>query len=90
MRVEFGLFDGDTLLERGELLVSQLAQCDHFNLFHAAHRLDGDSAQIVLSSFPDSFKLKTASLDMPIHQSIDWESIDLAGHTLAFKCSLDA
>jgi hypothetical protein len=43
----------------------------------------------VLSNFDPSIKLKTVNLDMPVHESTDWESIDLAGYTLGFRCSLD-
>lgn len=90
MRVDFGLFEGDTLLERGAFRVSHEAQCTHFKSFHAAHWLCEDSAKIVLSSFSSNVSLTTVDLDMPIQQSEDWESIELLGYTLAFRCSLDA
>jgi hypothetical protein len=90
MRVELALFDGDTLLGRSEILVTSESGCDYFQLFHAAHRLEGSTAQIVLFNFDPSLNLKTVNLDMPIHVSDDWESIDLAGYTLGFRCSLDA
>jgi hypothetical protein len=88
--VELALFDGDTLLGRGEILVTSESGCDHFQLFHAAHRLEGSTARVVLSNFDASLNLKTVNLDMPVHASEDWESIDLAGYTLGFRCSLDA
>jgi hypothetical protein len=90
MRVELALFDGDTLLERGEIQVRTESRCEHLKLFHVAYRLGSDAAQVILSNFSADIKLKTVNLDMPIHQSSDWESIDLAGYTLAFRCSLDA
>ena len=89
MRVELALFDGDTLLDRGELCIASESGCNHLKLFHAAHRLNGDVAQIVLSKFPPSMHIKTSRLDMPLHRSDDWESIDLGGYTLVFRCSLD-
>lgn len=90
MRVELALFDGDALLDRGEILVGPDTSCSHFQAFCAVHRLGGDAAQIVLSEFSPDIKLRTATLDMPVHESVDWESVDLAGYTLAFHCSLQA
>ena len=90
MRVELALFDEDSLLERGEIDVRADGACDHLKLFNVAHRLSNDAAQVVLSNFSPSINLKTVRLDMPIHQSADWESMDLAGYTLAFRCSVDA
>jgi hypothetical protein len=89
MQVEFGLFDGDTLLERNAVRVTSEAQCAHLKLFHVAHQLSGDFAKIVLTSFASEVKLKSVSFDMPIHQSSDWESIELDRYTFAFRCSLD-
>ena len=90
MLVEFALLDNDTLLERSSIRVSTEAQCCHLSLFHVAHQLCGDIAKLVLSNFAASVDLKTVNLDMPIHQSSDWESIELAKYTFAFRCSLDA
>jgi hypothetical protein len=90
MRVEFGLFQGDTLLERGTFVVSRAQECTHFRSFAAAHFVETDSARIVLSNFASGMGLKTVNLDMPLHVSDDWETIDLAGYSLAFRCSLDA
>jgi len=90
MRVEFALIAGDTLLERSAIHVTEEAQCSHLSLFHVAHQLRGDTAKIVLSNFAPEIGLKTSTLDMPVHQSTGWESIQLASHTFAFRCSLDA
>ena len=90
MHVELALFDGDELLERGSIDVGVEARCNHLNHFHVAHRLEVDAAKVVLSNFSSRVKLRTSTLSMPVHQSSDWESIDLAGYTLAFRCSLTA
>jgi hypothetical protein len=90
MRVEFALLSGDTILERSAICVTAEAQCSHLALFHVAHQLEGDTAKIVLSNFAPEIGLNTAALNMPLHQSEDWESIELATHTFAFRCSLDA
>jgi hypothetical protein len=91
MLVEFALLDNDVLLERSTIRVSAEAQCNHLVLFHVAHQLRDDIAKIVLSNFSPTLGLKTLSLDMPVHQSSDWESIDLVKEfTFAFRCSLEA
>lgn len=90
MHVELALFDGGVLLERGSIDVGLESSCSHLQHFHIAHRLHSDAAQVVLSSFSPRIDLKTVTLDMPIHQSTEWESIDLAGYTLAFRCSRNA
>jgi hypothetical protein len=89
MLVEFALFDQDTLLERSAIRVTTEAQCAHLALLHVAHQLRGDAAKIVLFSFAPTVGLKTVNLDVPVHQSADWESIELAKYTFAFRCSLD-
>jgi len=90
MLVEFALLDNDMLLERSVIRVTTEAQCSHLTLFHVAYQLCGDAAKIVLSNFAPSVGLKTVNLDMPVHQSSDWESLELAKYTFAFRCSLDA
>ena len=89
MHVDFGLFRGDTLLERGTFVVSREPECTHFKSFHAANVIEADAARIVLSSFAPGLGLTTVNLDMPLHGSDDWETIELADYTLAFRCSLD-
>ena len=89
MLVEFALFDQDTLLERSAIRVTTEAQCAHLDLLYVAHQLIGDAAKIVLSSFAPTIGLKTVSLDVPVHQSADWESIELDKYTFAFRCLLD-
>ena len=90
MRVDLALFDGDEFLCRGEVSVGPVEEIHSFSLFQVTHQLGQDAADIVLSGFPSHVDLKTITLDMPIHESTDWESIDLGRYTLAFWCRLDA
>ena len=90
MRVDLALFDGDEFMCRGEINVSPVEDVDSFSLFQATHHLGHDAAEVVLSNFPAHVDLKTITLDMPIHESTDWESINLGRYTLAFWCRLDA
>lgn len=90
MRVQLALFDGDALLERTEIVVGTSERVDAFRLFRASHRLGSEAADIVLDNFAAQVELKSAKLHMPIHESDDWESIQLEKYTLAFRCHLDA
>lgn len=90
MRVELALFDGDALLERTEIVVDASERIDAFRLFRASHKLGAEAADIVLDNFAEPVALKNAKLCMPIHESDDWESIQLDKYTLAFRCRLDA
>lgn len=89
MRVELALFHGDDLLERGQIDVSVPAGVSSFRLFRASHRLAAGVADIVLDGFAEGIALKRVSLDMPVHESEDWESIELDKYTLAFWCRLN-
>lgn len=90
MRVEFALFDGDTLLERGRICIGKVRRTTSFRLFKAHHSLGADGADILLDGFDDGARIRRANLDMPIHDSEDWESIELGAYTLAFFCHAQA
>ena len=90
MRVDLALFQGDDLLDRREILVSPKRQSDNFNLFQAHHQLVDDAADIVLDSFADQVGLNRVVLDMPVHESQDWESVELGKFTVAFWCRVEA
>jgi len=90
MLVEFAWLKNDALVERATIRVTADAQCVHLASFHVAHQLCGDAARLVLSNFPPESKLTTVDLDMPIHDSSDWESIDMGEYTFAFQCQIDA
>lgn len=83
MRVGLALFEGDEFLCRGEVRVGPVEGIHSFSLFQVSHRLAQESADVVLSNIPSHVDLKTITLDMPIHESADWESIDLGRYTLA-------
>jgi hypothetical protein len=90
MRVRLALFDGDALLERMEIVVGASERVDEFRLVRATHKLGAEAADIVLDKFADPVDLRSAKLHMPIHESDDWESIQLEKYTLVFWCHLDA
>jgi hypothetical protein len=90
MRVELALFDGDTLLDRREIVVEVTQQIESFPLFRVSHKLGTEAADIVLDGFADGIELMRSTVLMPIHESSDWESIELGKYTLAFWCRLTA
>lgn len=90
MRVELALFDGDALLGRNEIVVGAEEQSASFKVYRVRHKLRCDAAEITLDNFADWIDLKTSTLHMPLHESADWESIELGRYTLAFWCRLDA
>lgn len=90
MRVELALLFNDELLGRGALSITPTEQTDDLGVFKATHRLLEHSAIIILFDFAEGVTLRKSTLDVPIHESNDWEGIDLAGYTLAFRCRLHA
>ena len=88
--VELALFDGDTLLERANLNITTVEKVNKFRLFSARHSLEPLDASVVLFSFSGPIPIKQAALTIPIQNSEDWESIDLARYTLAFRCQVQS
>lgn len=89
MRVELALFDGDTLLDRGEIVVTATEQTETLTLFRVSHKLRDGTADVVLDDFADRIELKRSTLLMPVHESSDWESVELGKYTLVFWCRTD-
>ena len=90
MHVDLALFERNELLDRGCFTVGPDKAEVLFSLFNVSHQLASDSADVVLSDFPGHVGLKRIALDMPIHESLDWESIDLGRYTVVFWCRLEA
>jgi hypothetical protein len=91
VRVDLALFDGDTLLERSAIVVTATQQADSLRLFRVGHKLGvGEVVDLVLDDFADHLDLAKSTLRMPVHESPDWESIEIGRYTLAFWCHLDA
>jgi hypothetical protein len=90
VRVDFGFFKGDELLQRGAIVVTERENSASYGMLAIKHRLLEDMAEITIEAFSDAERLMKSTLHMPIHESDDWESIELAEFTLAFRCSLNA
>ena len=90
MRVDFGLFEGDDLLQKGFIIVTNQENAESFNNINIRHRLLKESAELTIEIFSGGERLIKSVLNMPIHEFEDWESIELAQFTFAFKCMLNA
>lgn len=90
MRVELGLFQNDKLLFQGEIKVTEKEYQEENEMIKLKHQLVNDEAIIEMRVFKNGEQVIKSTLDMPVHQSEDWESIELAQFTLAFKCKLNA
>lgn len=51
MRGDLALFDGDSLLERQEILVTSTPKVERFGFFRASYKLGPDAAEVVLDDF---------------------------------------
>lgn len=90
MLIDIGIFQGDQLLQRGKIKVTEQEQIDENEIISLKHQLIDDIANIELRVFDNGKQEIKSNLNMPVHQSDDWESIELAQFTLAFRCNLNA
>ena len=90
MQVELGLFEGDNLLFQGEINVTENEYKEENEILKIKHQLINDEAIIELRVMDQGEQIIKSTLNMPVHESEDWESIELANFTLAFKCKLNA
>jgi hypothetical protein len=87
--IDIGLFHGDELLQQGKIKVTEQEHTDENEVISLKHQLTDNMARIELRVFENGEQQIKSNLDMPVHQSDDWESIELAQYTLAFRCSLN-
>lgn len=90
MLVDYGIFEGNELIKRGMLDIKHQEYVESSSNITIKHRLLEHSALITIEVFSGDVRLIESALDMPIHESEDWESIELAQFTLAFRCYLNA
>ena len=93
MRIDFAFFAGDDLLTRGSINFdspepSVELNDDKGHSFHIVGNYGDPSCAVEIICLQHQSRLYRANLDVPLHDSEDWESIDLAGiHTLGFRCT---
>ncbi len=88
--MDYGFFEGDELLQKGFLLVTEKELKETHGVLSIKHKLLQEMAEITIEAFTETERHIKSTLHIPIHESGDWESIELAQFTLAFKCILDA
>tara|TARA_B100001059_G_scaffold102587_1_gene102313 strand:+ start:5167 stop:5439 length:273 start_codon:yes stop_codon:yes gene_type:complete len=88
--IDIALFQGDQMLQEGKIKVTEQEKIDEVKVISLKHRLTEDVARVELRVFENGEQQIKSNLDIPVHQSDDWESIELAQYTLAFRCSLNA
>lgn len=92
MKVELAFFEGDDLLSRGEILISKFSRNDKFasntgHQFQIQHQFDEPACPITIQCMLEGEELYNGELCMGVHDSDDWESINLGDtHTLGFRC----
>ena len=95
MHIELGFFAGDVLLMRSRITCRQHEQAFEFegaggHTWSIKARFEEPASPIELECTRGGRHLYRAALQVGVHDSDDWESIDLANiHTLAFRCRVD-
>jgi hypothetical protein len=93
MRVDFALFDGDALLLRGFFHLEASPRTELFtgpdsHELTVTHRFEEPACPIEIECRQDRRVRYAAALRMGVHNSDDWESIDLGNiHNFVFRCS---
>ncbi len=90
MLIDIGLFQGDELLQQRKINVTDREQFEKNEQLLLKHQLVGNEARIEVRILDNGVQQIKSNLDMPVHQSEDWESIELAQYTFAFRCNLNA
>ena len=96
MCIELGFFEGDALLVRGRIICKEREASTDLHgagghVWTLKARYVEPASPVELECRRDGVRLYCAALQVGVHESDDWESIDLADiHTLAFRCRVDA
>lgn len=92
MRLDLAVFDGDTLLARtsvmlGETRKTEVVVAGRYE-FESHHAYQEPSSPVDITCRANGRHLYRAALQVGVHNSDDWESIELGTiHTLGFRCS---
>ena len=90
--IELAFFKGDDLLCRGSVRCGAAEVADHFegaegHYFVVSSRFEEPASPMQIVCHRDGKQLYEAALRVGVHNSDDWESINLANvHTLGFRC----
>lgn len=88
MIVEFGLIKKpDNLVIKGNLFITENERFEKTEVADIWHLLDGSDAKIKISIHENQMDWMFL---MPVHESENWEVIDLNEYFLQFKCKPSA
>ena len=96
MHIELGFFAGDQLLARGSVTCADRDATSEITgesglSWTIKTRYEEPASPVELECIRDGERLYDGSLQVGVHTSDDWESINLADvHTLAFRCRVDS
>jgi hypothetical protein len=92
MLIEMAFFDGDQLLVRGEITCrrdidsARLESCAG-QRFEITYQFEEPACPVSVTYFLAGEQLYQSALMVGVHDSDDWESIELGeSHVLAFRC----
>jgi hypothetical protein len=92
MLINLAFFDGDNLLCQGSIQCDVNDSTDVFesgegHRFEIQHRFDEPACPVSIQCNFNGNGLYNVALQVGVHNSDDWESIDLGNiHTLGFRC----
>jgi hypothetical protein len=91
MQIDLAFFDEDILLCRGSIVCdeteSQTTLSGSGHEFTIKHQFANPASPVFITCLNEDKRLYETALRVGVHDSEDWESIDLAKvHTLAFRC----
>jgi hypothetical protein len=89
LNVDLGLFKGDVLLHRCSIQINPNEETQDLENLKIRHQLLDEMAEVEILIFECGEQVSKSSLSVPIHESDDWESIELGEFTLAFWCRLN-
>ena len=85
MIVEFGLIKKpQDLLIKGNLYITEEERFEETEIANIWHKLDGSDAHLKITIHEN--KMDWIFL-MPVHESDDWEVVDMNEYFLQFKCN---
>lgn len=92
MLIDLAFFDGDNLLCQGSIQCdgnesTDILKSELGHRFEIQHRFDEPACPISIQCNFNGEELYNGALQVGVHNSEDWESIDLGNiHTLGFRC----
>lgn len=84
MIIEFGLIKKpQDLLIKGNLYITQEERSENTEIANIWHKLDKNDAHVKISIYEN--KMDWVFL-IPVHESEDWEVVDMDEYFIQFKC----